>query len=297
MNSKIKGNIMLIITALIWGNGFVAQSVGMNYIGPYTFLCVRGIIGGIFLIPCIFILNKFNLIDDSKVKGNKKELIIGGILCGVVVCIANIFQQLGLLYTSVGKSGFITALYIIIVPLLGVFIKKKVQKKIWLCAFIALIGLYLLSINGEMAINKGDILSLICAFFFSIQIMLVDHYTPLVNGVKLSCIQFLVSGIISAIPMFIFEKPSVSGILAAYIPLLYAGIISFGVAYTFQIIGQKYTDAASASLLMSLESVFAVLGGWMILGQTLSFKEIMGAAIMFLAIILAQAPLKFFLNK
>ena len=148
-----------------------------------------------------------------------------------------------------------------------------------------------------MAINKGDILSLICAFFFSIQIMLVDHYTPLVNGVKLSCIQFLVSGIISAIPMFIFEKPSVSGILAAYIPLLYAGIISFGVAYTFQIIGQKYTDAASASLLMSLESVFAVLGGWMILGQTLSFKEIMGAAIMFFAIILAQVPLKFFLNK
>lgn len=297
MNSKIKGNIMLIVTALIWGNGFVAQSVGMNYIGPCTFLCVRGIIGGVFLIPCIFILNKFNLIDDSKVKGNKKELIIGGILCGVVVCIANIFQQLGLLYTSVGKSGFITALYIIIVPLLGVFIKKKVQKKIWLCAFIALIGLYLLSINGEMAINKGDILSLICAFFFSIQIMLVDHYTPLVNGVKLSCIQFLVSGIISAIPMFIFEKPSVSGILAAYIPLLYAGIISFGVAYTFQIIGQKYTDAASASLLMSLESVFAVLGGWMILGQTLSFKEIMGAAIMFFAIILAQVPLKFFLNK
>ncbi|MCR4943694.1 MAG: DMT family transporter [Clostridium sp.] len=297
MNSKIKGNIMLIVTALIWGNGFVAQSVGMNYIGPYTFLCVRGIIGGVFLIPCIFILNKFNLIDDSKVKGNKKELIIGGILCGVVVCIANIFQQLGLLYTSVGKSGFITALYIIIVPLLGVFIKKKVQKKIWLYAFIALIGLYLLSINGEMSINKGDILSLICAFFFSIQIMLVDHYTPLVNGVKLSCMQFLVSGIISAIPMFIFEKPSVSGILAAYIPLLYAGIISFGVAYTFQIIGQKYTDAASASLLMSLESVFAVLGGWMILGQTLSFKEIMGAAIMFFAIILAQVPLKFFLNK
>lgn len=291
MNSKIKGNIMLVITALIWGNGFVAQSVGMDYIGPYTFLCVRGIIGGLFLIPCIFLLDKFNFIDDSKVKDNKKELLVGGVLCGVVVCIANIFQQLGILYTSVGKSGFITALYIIIVPMLGVFIKKKVPKKIWICAFIALIGLYLLSINGGMSVNKGDVLSLVCAFFFSVQIMLVDHYTPLVNGIKLSCIQFFVSGIISAIPMFIFEEPNVSSILAAYIPLFYAGVMSFGIAYTFQIIGQKYTDAASASLLMSLESVFAVLGGWVILGQTLSVKEIIGTAIMFVAIILAQVPL------
>ena len=201
MNNRIKGNVMLLLTALIWGNGFVAQSVGMDYIGPYT-----------FLIPCIFILNKFNFIDKSK-KEDNKTLLKGGILCGVVVCIANIFQQFGIVYTSVGKSGFITALYIIMVPLLGVFIKKKVEGKTWVSVFVAMAGLYLLCINESVSINKGDVLSLICAFFFSIQILLIDHYSPLVNGVKLSCIQFLVAGSLTAIPMFIFEKPEIKSIV------------------------------------------------------------------------------------
>lgn len=296
MNNRIKGNVMLLLTALIWGNGFVAQSVGMDYIGPYTFLCVRGLMGGLFLIPCIFILNKFNFIDKSK-KEDNKTLLKGGILCGVVVCIANIFQQFGIVYTSVGKSGFITALYIIMVPLLGVFIKKKVEGKTWVSVFVAMAGLYILCINESVSINKGDVLSLICAFFFSIQILLIDHYSPLVNGVKLSCIQFLVAGSLTAIPMFIFEKPEIKSILAAYVPLLYAGIMSFGIAYTLQIIGQKYTDAAYASLIMSLESVFAALGGWIILGQTLSIKELLGAILMFSAIILAQVPIKIFKSR
>lgn len=295
MNNKIKGNLMLLLTALIWGNGFVAQSVGMDYIGPYTFLCVRGIIGGLFLIPCIFILNKFNYIkSESK---DTKILVKGGVLCGIVVCIANIFQQFGIVYTTVGKAGFITALYIIIVPLLGILLKKKVEANTYVSVLIAMAGLYLLCINESLSINKGDVLSLICAFFFSIQILLVDHYSSLVDCVKLSCIQFLVSGIIAAVPMFIFENPEMKNILAAYVPLLYAGIMSFGVAYTLQIVGQKYTEASYASLLMSLESVFAVLGGWLILGQTLSFKEVLGTILMFLAIILAQLPIKFFKRK
>ena len=295
MNKRIKGSLMLLLTALIWGNGFVAQSVGMDYIGPYTFLCVRGIIGGLFLIPCIFILKKFNYIkDESK---NAKTLIKGGVLCGIVVCIANIFQQFGIVYTTVGKAGFITALYIIIVPLIGIIFKKKVDKNTYVSVLIAMAGLYLLCINESFTINKGDILSLICAFFFSIQILLVDSYSSFVDCVKLSCIQFLVSGIISPVPMFIFEHPEIKSILAAYIPLLYAGIMSFGIAYTLQIIGQKYLEASYASLLMSLESVFAVLGGWIILGQALSFKEVLGTILMFLSIILAQIPINILKRK
>ncbi|MDD6796503.1 MAG: DMT family transporter [Clostridiaceae bacterium] len=289
MNNKIKGNLMLLVTALIWGNGFVAQSVGMDYIGPYTFLCVRGMLGGLFLIPCIYILKKFNFTEKA-VQNNKKELLIGGLLCGVVIFIGNVFQQLGIIYTTVGKAGFITALYIIIVPFLAIFIKKKIGFKTWISTFISVAGLYLLCGSGDMNLNKGDVLSFFSAIFFAIQILLVEHYSPMVDGVKLSCIQFIVSGVLAAFPMFIFENPDIKSILAAYMPLLYAGVASFGIAYTLQIIGQKYTEASSACLIMSLESVFAALGGWVILGQTLSRKELLGAALMFTAIMLAQLP-------
>ena len=289
--SNIKGNIILMLTAFIWGTAFVAQSVGMDYVGPFTFIASRYIIGGIFLIPCIFILDKVNK-DDRKQKSNNKTLITAGCLCGVALFVASSFQQIGIQYTTVGKSGFITALYIIIVPMIGLLFKRKVSLRIWVSAFISLIGLYLLSINESFSISRGDFLILICAFCFSIHILVIDKYSNLVDGVRMSCIQFFVAGLLGIISMIIFEKPQINDILAAYNPILYAGIMSSGVAYTFQIIGQKYTSPVLATLIMSLESVFAALSGWFILGEVLLVKEFIGCVLVFTAIILAQIPVK-----
>ena len=290
---NIKGNIILMITALIWGTAFVAQSVGMDYVGPFTFITTRYIIGGIFLIPCIYILDKVNKNTSKKYNSNNKKILItGGCLCGAVLFTASYFQQIGMKYTTVGKSGFITALYIIIVPLFGVLFKKRVGLKVWISVIISLIGLYLLCINESFSISKGDFLTLICAFCFSIHILIIDKYSSLVNGVKMSCIQFFVAGLLGIIPMLIFENPQIKDILGAYSPILYAGIMSSGVAYTLQIIGQKYTSPMLATLIMSMESVFAVLSGWIILGEILSVKELMGCCLVFIAIILAQLPEK-----
>lgn len=289
--SKLKGNLMLILTAFIWGTAFVAQSVGMDFVGPYTFLATRSLIGGVVLIPCIFLLNKINSKNNKiKNKENKKDLVIGGLLCGIVLCIASALQQIGIMYTSVGKAGFITALYIVIVPILGIFLKKKVQYNVWLSVIISMIGLYLLCVKGNLSIDKGDFLIFLSAFVFSIHILVIDHFSPIVDGVKMSCIQFLVCGIISFILAVIFENPELKNIFAAYIPILYAGIMSCGVAYTLQIIGQKYTDPVLASLILSLESVFAALSGWIILKEIFSGKELIGCILVFLAIIIAQLP-------
>ncbi|MGN0144926.1 MAG: DMT family transporter [Clostridium sp.] len=292
MNKRnIKGNSMLMITALIWGTAFVAQSVGMDYVGPFTFVTLRYILGGIFLIPCIFILNevdKKNL--NNKKNSDGKTLFIAGVLCGIAIVVASSFQQIGMQNTSVGKSGFITSLYIIIVPLLGLLFNQKVSVKVWISVVISLAGLYLLCMNESFSISRGDFFILISAFVFSIHILIIDKYSNLVNGVKMSCIQFFTAGILGAIPMFIFEKPQISSILTASTPILYAGIMSSGIAYTLQIIGQKYTSPVLATLIMSLESVFAVLSGWIILGETLSIKESIGCCLVFIAIILAQLP-------
>lgn len=292
MNKRnIKGNSILMITAFIWGTAFVAQSVGMDYVGPFTFIASRYILGGMFLIPCIIILNK----ADKKSLNNKKDsdrktLFIAGALCGAALFVASSFQQIGIQYTSVGKSGFITSLYIIIVPLLGLLFKHKVSVKVWISVVISLAGLYLLCINESFSISRGDFFILVCAFVFSIHILIIDKYSNLVNGVKMSCIQFFTAGILGVIPMLIFEKPQISNILTASTPILYAGIMSSGIAYTLQIIGQKYTSPVIATLIMSLESVFAVLSGWIILGETLSIKESIGCCLVFAAIILAQLP-------
>ena len=293
----LKGNIMLVFTALIWGTAFVAQSVGMDYVGPYTFLFARSIIGGIFLIPCMFFLRTFNKNDKIEKKMNKDErktLIKGGILCGIMLFVASSFQQCGIQYTTVGKAGFITALYIIIVPILGIFLKKKAGIKIWIAVLISVAGLYLLCINESFSINKGDFLIFICALFFAMHILVIDYFSPKVDGVKMSCIQFFVCGIISAVFMFIYEKPEIGTIINAYVPVLYAGVMSSGIGYTLQIIAQKDTEPVIASLLMSLESVFAVLGGWVILHQVLSTKELIGCLLVFVAIIIAQIPEKAF---
>ena len=287
-NKRFYGNLMLILTALIWGSSFVAQSVGMDYIGPFTFNAIRCIIGGIVLIPIILIMGKVK--KESKNKNNNKQLILGGILCGIALFTGSTLQQFGISFTSVGKAGFITALYIVLVPILGIFFKKKVSLKIWLSVLISMIGLYLLCITENFSIGKGDLLVLFCAFFFAIHILLIDYFSPKVNGVKMSCIQFFVAGIISVLPMAFFENPTINSILSAWAPILYAGVLSCGVAYTLQIVAQKNTDPTVASLLLSLESVFAVISGWFILSESLSFKELTGFALVFIAIILAQLP-------
>lgn len=291
--SNIKGNVILIITALIWGTAFVAQSVGMDYVGPFTFITARYIVGGLFLIPCIYLLDKMNkkTVKESS-HNDKKTLFVAGILCGIALFTASCFQQIGIQYTTVGKSGFITSLYIVIVPMLGILFKKKVPAKVWISVVISLIGLYLLCMNEVFSISRGDFFILICAFCFSIHILIIDKYSSLVDGVRMSCIQFFVAGLLGIIPMLIFENPQIKDILNACSPILYAGIMSSGVAYTLQIIGQRYTSPVLATLIMSLESVFAALSGWIILGEILSLKEFAGCCLVFAAIILAQLPEK-----
>ena len=295
----------LLLTAFIWGVAFVAQSVGMNYIGPFTFNCVRSLIGGLVLIPLIFILKKVNkekeeitVLDFGKEalrqeKGlYRKNTILGGICCGFFLAVASSFQQFGIMHTTVGKAGFITALYIVIVPVLGIFLKKKVRPVVWISSFIAIAGFYMLSISGQVSINKGDILVLVCAILFSLHILVIDYFSPRGDSVAISCIQFLTSGVLCGIGMFAFEQPQMSQILDAYVPVLYAGVMSCGVAYTLQIVGQKNMDPSVASLILSLESVFSALAGWLILKQKLSPKELVGCVLVFAAVLLAQMPQK-----
>ena len=286
--SSLKGNIMLLICATIWGVAFVAQSVGMDYVGPFTFNGVRFLIGGIVLIPCSKFLQRFETRKDFV--EDKKKLLFGGIACGVLMFGATSFQQFGIMHTTVGKAGFITALYIVIVPILGIFTKKKVSLMVWISCIIAVIGFYLLSISGQVQINKGDILVLICAVLFSFHILVIDYFSPKGDCVAISCIQFFTSGIICGICMLLFENPQIGKILEAYIPILYAGVMSCGVAYTLQIVGQKNMEPTVASLILSLESVFSALAGWVILGQKLSTKELMGCILVFIAVLLAQMP-------
>ena len=297
----LKNSLLLLLAAVIWGIAFVAQSVGMDYVGGFTFNAVRSLIGSAVLVPLILIPGQ-KISDNSEISEaaasttsgiqKRKDLIIGGISCGICLCLASNFQQFGIKYTTVGKAGFITACYIVIVPIIGLFLGKKCSKFIWAAVAMALIGLYLLCITDGFSIGKGDLLVLVCAFLFSIHILVIDHFSPKADGVKLSCIQFLTCGILSAIPALILEHPQVSSILAAWQPILYAGVMSCGVAYTLQVIGQKNMNPTVASLILSMESSISVLAGWIILGQQLSTKEILGCVIMFAAIILAQLPQK-----
>ena len=295
MSAKHSKNfILLFLTALIWGVAFVAQSVAMDYIGPYTFNAVRSLLGGIVLVPCVFLFGqkKKSVIDEDPSKGTAidrpGDMISGGLLCGIMLFLSTTLQQVGIQYTTVAKAGFITALYIILVPILGIFLKKRVSFQIWISVVIAIIGLYLLCMKGSFYLGQGDFLMLVCSLCFALHILVIDRFTDKVSGVKLSCIQFFVCGLLSCILMFLFEKPAVSDILSAWLPIVYAGVFSSGVAYTLQIIGQKGTDPTIASLILSLESVVSVLAGWIILGQSLTPREILGCLLMFGAIILAQ---------
>lgn len=304
----MKNNILLVLTALIWGCAFVAQSVGMDYVGPFTFNTARFLIGAIVLLPVIWFMDRqrakeqnaegvsrINPDTDGAAKNDpadRKTVIIGGICCGTALAVASTLQQWGILFTTVGKAGFITAMYIVIVPLLGVFIGKKVRPLIIGCVAIAVVGFYFLCMTESLRLGLGDFLVLLCAIAFSIHILVIDHFSPKVDGVKMSAIQFLTAAIISAVPTLLWEQPVFTEILQAWQPVLYAGVMSCGVAYTLQIIAQKNADPTVASLLLSLESVFSVLAGWVLLGQGLSLKELFGCVLIFCAIILAQLPEK-----
>ena len=285
---RVKNGVMLFLTAFIWGTAFVAQSVGMDYLEPFTFNGVRSLIGGIALLPCIWLLHKLN--GESKKEESGKVLLIGGLACGVLLFAASSLQQIGLKYTTAGKAGFITAFYIVIVPVLGIFLHKKIGWKIWLAGVLALAGLYFLCITESFSIGKGDVLIFLCALIFAVHILVIDYFSPKVDGVKMSCIQFLVCGILSLPFMFTIETPKAAAMTAAWMPLLYAGVLSCGVAYTLQILGQKNVNPAVASLILSLESCFSVLAGWIVLGERLSLRESAGCVLMFAAIILAQLP-------
>lgn len=290
MIKNFKGSIMLLITSIIWGTAFVAQSEGMNYVEPFTYNAMRTLLGGVVLIP-VMILFRFSdkRIGKEKSSCSLKNTIIGGICCGIALFIASSFQQAGIAQTTAGKAGFVTALYIVIVPMIGIFLHKKMPLRMWLFIAIALAGFWLLCIKQDIGISSGDLLVFFGAIFFAVHITVIDYFNQKnTDGVLMSCIQFFTAGLLMLICMFIFEKPTIPNIMGAGGTILYAGILSCGVAYTLQILGQKHTNPTLATMLMSLESVFAALSGWLILGEKLSIKEFIGCVLIFAAVILAQ---------
>ncbi len=292
---QIRNSLILLLTAVIWGVTFVAQSVGMDHVGPFTFNCVRSLIGGAVLIPSIALLRKLNTpkkkaksTDDAR---ERRALLKGGFCCGAALAVATSLQQIGIVHTSVGKAGFITAFYIVIVPVLGWFLGRKCGPTVWVGVLLALVGLYFLCISEDFTIGEGDVYIFASALCFSVHILLIDHFSPQTDGVTLSCVQFLVCGTLCAVPMFLFEHPQIGPLLAAWKPILYAGVFSCGVAYTLQVVGQKGMDPTVASLILSLESVVSAISGALLLGQHLNGREMVGCVLIFAAIILAELPM------
>ena len=290
LSPAARGNLLLILTAFIWGVAFVAQKEGGTAVGDFTFNGVRFVLGGGLLAVCMPLLDKMGLTRRCDTVESKKAMWLGGVLCGIALWAASNLQQLGLATTSAGKGGFITALYIVLVPIFGMVIGRRTTLLTWGGVVLAMVGLYLLCMQGESGINGGDLLVLACAPIFAIQILLVDKFVPHTDGVRLSCIQFFTVGILNIPLMFIFEQPSLSAMVEGWLPILYAGLLSSGVAYTLQVVAQKHTHPTTASVLMSLESVFAVLAGLVLMGERLTVWEWCGCAVMFAAVILAQLP-------
>ena len=295
MKKQLKGTLCLLTATVIWGSTFIAQSVGMDYIGPFTFQASRSILAVLFLLPVIYLFDKdkpayFKTWAD-------KKLWKTGLLCGIALFIAGGLQQVGLQYTTAGKAGFITTMYVVLVPVLGFFLRKKVSVMAWISVVIAVVGLYLLSCAGVTEINKGDLLLLGCALGFTVQITLVDELAGGLDGLRVNCLQSFVTAVLSAVAMLLTETPVWENILSCWFPLCYAGILSMGVAYSLQIIGQKHLDPTPASLIMGLESAFALLFGWLLLHERLSGSELLGCALVFIAVMLSQLPANIFQKK
>lgn len=289
--SRLRSALTLLLTALIWGAAFVAQSKGNEHIGPWTFTCLRFVIGGFTLLALMPLLDRLRGNARKPVtEEERRHLFKAGILCGVFLCAASVFQQTGILYTTVGKAGFLTALYVILVPLLGMFAGTKTDGKVWLAALIALGGFWLLSVKEGFSIAFGDLLLVACSILFAGHILVIDRYGHNTDGVRLSCVQFFTASLLCLVPMIVIEKPSLSAIHGAWAPVLYAGVLSSGAGYTLQIIGQKGIEPAAAGMILSLESVFSALAGFVILHQVLSSRELLGCALVFAAVIIAQLP-------
>ena len=286
-----RSNLLLILASIIWGCAFVAQNVGMNYIGPWTFSTIRFLIAGFSLLAIIPILDKKRThVIRPKTKEEKKKLLLGSVLCGLALSIGSIVQQIAMLTVPVAKAGFLTTLYVLFVPIITLLFGKKIPLKVWIGIAMALFGLYLLSMAGNLALGIGEIFLILAAFLFAIHIIIIGHFSTRVDPVRLSCGQLLIGGFATVIPMIVIERPTIVSILAAYIPLLYTGIFSSCVAYTLQIFAQKEANPTIAGMLLSLESVFAALAGYLILNQVLNTRELIGCVLIFIAIVIAQLP-------
>lgn len=293
--SKYKGQICLLLAAIIWGSAFIFQKMGMDHIGPFTFGIFRFGLGALALLPVIWIYGSIN--NNKPVEKQKyitpwgdRELLMGGFLCGLASFIAGSLQQVGIVYTTAGKAGFITSMDIVIVPILLLFLKKKVHPWTWTGIVIAVFGLYLMCLTDGFNIQLGDGLVMLCAVGYSFQILLIDHYAERVDVLKLSFLQFFLSGVLSIIPAVLFETIEMEAVIACTVPILYTAILEVSIAFTLQIVGQKYTPPATATIIICLESVFAALSGALFLGEVMSARELIGAGLMFLAFIIAQIP-------
>lgn len=296
MNKTIlRNSLLLFLTALIWGTSFVSQAVGMDSMGPFTFTAARSLLGGLVLLPVI----AFRRSRETEKKPIPwKITLIGGACCGLALTAAGLFQQFGIMGTTVGKSGFITALYIIFTPILGIFLKRKASLIVWIGALAAMVGMYLLCIDGSFTIGTGDLLVLICSVLFAVHILVIDYFSPLADGVMLSCIQFFTCAIVSGVLMLIFEEPSLGQLIDGAVPVLYAGVLSSGVGYTLQIVGQKGMNPTAAALILSLESVISSVAGYLAYrvgflttDQTMTARQVAGCAVVFAAVILVQIPI------
>ena len=286
----IKADFLLLLTATIWGFAFVAQRVGMDYIGPFTYNAIRFAIGSLSLLPLIILLQKRQPVTDSehKSQSTKKTVLLGGILAGGTLFIGASLQQAGLVYTTAGKAGFITGLYVVIVPLLGLFWRQRPRIGTWMGAVLAAIGLYFLSINEEFSISLGDLLVLLSAFFWAGHVLLIGWLAPRTNSLKLASAQFAICALLSLLTALAIETITIASIWEAIIPILYGGIGSVGIAYTLQVIAQRDAHPAHSAIILSLEGLFAAIGGWLLLGELLSMRSLLGCALMLAGMLFSE---------
>lgn len=296
MGREFKSSIMLFFTSIIWGLAFVAQTQGMEFIGPFTFTAVRSFVAIIFLYLTYLFFNKTSK-SYREQKFDMKKTIRGGILCGLVFTFGINFQQFGLVYTTAGKASFLTALYIVFIPIIGLFFGKRINRKLLLCIVLAMLGTYLMSVKGSLSMNRGDFITIMGAIVFSIHILMLAEFSVDTNAVLVSLFQFAICGIISFLVALIFEEINISAILKSYIAILYVGVLSSGVGFTIQLMALKELDPLIASMISSLESVFGAIFGWLILSQSMSKREIIGAVIIFIATLIAQLPIESYLKK
>jgi drug/metabolite transporter (DMT)-like permease len=302
MTKALRANLLLLLTAFIWGIAFVAQDVAMDAMGPFTFNATRMLVAALALLPCIRLLDTL-----EKKRGGptaaprryrdlppaaKRTLLIGGVCCGVALAVGSSLQQLGIKETSAGKAGFVTALYIVLVPVSGLFFGRTVRRNVWLAVLLSVAGLFLLCVTDALTVGLGDLYLLLCAAAFTVHILVIDHFSPKTDCVRMSCLQFFVASSLCAVMMLLTEQPTLAALRAGLVPILYAGVLSGGMGYTLQMIAQRDTDPTVASLIMCLESVFAVLAGWVLLGDMLTARELWGCALMLAGIVLAQVPVR-----